>query len=88
MSYLKEKLKEQLVLEPEDWSNEEWKTICKLFNKNNVLCERIIVRVDTLESFTNGCCGVCECCEHKGNSIEGINHLYGNKYYSCMLRLE
>jgi len=51
MSYKKEKLKEPLVLEPEDWSKEEWETIRKIFTPGRQ-AERIVVTVETLEHFS------------------------------------
>ena len=38
-----------LVLEPCDWTDEEWKTICKLFGC--VEAERIVVRNYLLEAY-------------------------------------
>lgn len=38
-----------LVLEPEDWSEDEWKTILKLFGM--VEAERIVVRDYILEAY-------------------------------------
>ena len=38
-----------LVLEPCDWTDEEWKTICKLFGC--VEAERVVVRNYLLEAY-------------------------------------
>jgi len=53
MSWKKEKPKEFLVFEPEDWTVQEWKTICKIFvgEENTKQCEVIKVSNYTLESF-------------------------------------
>lgn len=52
IGYLKEEVKEPLILEPDDWSKEEWKTLCKLFNMNNKTCNRVVVKINELESFS------------------------------------
>ena len=40
---------EQLVLEPEDWTEDEWKTILKLFGLENA--ERIMISDYTLKAY-------------------------------------
>lgn len=41
--------KEPLILEPEDWTEEEWATLCKLFGMKRA--ERIKVSNYTLETY-------------------------------------
>lgn len=49
--YKREQIREPLILEPEDWSAEEWVVICKLFSFPVNLTERIVVNVSNIESF-------------------------------------
>lgn len=48
-NYLKRKCREPLILEPEDWTEEEWATICKLFGMKEA--EWIKVSNYTLETY-------------------------------------
>lgn len=53
---------EPLILEPDDWSVEEWKTIEKLFGMEEA--ERIVVSDYTLETYglpNKRKCEVCGC---------------------------
>ena len=49
--YYKEELREFIVLEPEDWTEEEWKTITKIFASNYKSVSRIKLSNVTLETF-------------------------------------
>lgn len=49
MKYSCEYPKEPLILEPEDWSEEEWKTLLKLFGFKNA--ERIMISNYKLEAY-------------------------------------
>lgn len=49
MKYSCECPKEPLILEPEDWSEEEWKTLLKLFGLKNI--ERIKISDYKLEAY-------------------------------------
>jgi len=33
----------------------------------------------------NDCIGVCEFCTHKGESVQGEPHMYGESVYSCKI---
>ena len=44
---------EPLILEPEDWSFQEWATICKLCGLPLGQTERIVLHVDEMECFVN-----------------------------------
>lgn len=48
---LEENITEPLTLELEDWSKEEWETLCKLFGADTSWCARINVYVDKVELF-------------------------------------
>lgn len=49
MKYSCECTKEPLILEPEDWSEEEWKTLLKLFGFKNA--EKIKISDYKLEAY-------------------------------------
>ena len=50
MDYIrKESAKEPLILEPEDWTDDEWETLCKLFGMKKA--ERIKVSDYVLEAW-------------------------------------
>lgn len=49
MKYEKQILHEPLILEPEDWSNSEWQTICRLFGMK--AADRIVVSNCVLETY-------------------------------------
>ena len=49
MKYEKRILDEPLILEPEDWSNSEWQTICRLFGMKSA--DRIVVSSCVLETY-------------------------------------
>lgn len=42
---------EPFILEPEDWTYEEWKTLCKLFSVSADKAERIAFRVNCVECY-------------------------------------
>lgn len=49
--YQKKKLEEPLlILEPEDWTADEWKTLCKFCGFPEDEAQRIVLHVDTVES--------------------------------------
>lgn len=49
MGYIKNKIIEPLILEPEDWSKEEWSIILKLFGMTEA--DRIVVSNYTFEAY-------------------------------------
>lgn len=49
MQYEKQTMCEPLILEPEDWSDSEWQTICRLFDMKTA--DRIVVSDFTLETY-------------------------------------
>lgn len=49
--YQKIQDKEPLILEPEDWSSNEWATICKLCGLPLGQTERIVLHADEMECF-------------------------------------
>ena len=42
---------EKIILEPEDWSEEEWKIFCKLAHINPKNCESIQIEAGTLKAY-------------------------------------
>ncbi len=42
---------EPLVLEPEDWTPVQWETLCKLCGLTKVRASRIVMNVDSIETF-------------------------------------
>lgn len=51
--YTKETLAEPLILEPEDWSFQEWATICKLCSLPLGRTERIVLHTSKVECFVD-----------------------------------
>lgn len=49
MRFMAIKEREPLILEPEDWTEEEWSTILKLFGMEHA--ERIVVNKVQFEAF-------------------------------------
>lgn len=49
MQYEKQILDEPLILEPEDWNESEWQTICHLFGMK--AADRIVVSNCLLETY-------------------------------------
>lgn len=49
MKYEKSVIAEPLILEPEDWTVSEWKTICRIFGMKTA--DRIVVSDFTLETY-------------------------------------
>ena len=49
--YHKEAVVEPLILEPEDWSRQEWSTLCKLCGLPAYRAERIVLHVGEMESY-------------------------------------
>lgn len=52
MKYIKQRIDnsdEKLILEPEDWSGEEWATILQLFGMKEA--ERIVISDYTFEAY-------------------------------------
>lgn len=49
MRYEKQTMNEPLILEPEDWNDSEWQTICRLFGMK--AADRIVVSNFTLETY-------------------------------------
>lgn len=49
MKYEKSVIEEPLILEPEDWTESEWKTICLIFCMKT--SDRIVVSDFTLETY-------------------------------------
>ena len=49
MQYEKQILDEPLILEPEDWNESEWQTICHLFGMK--AADRIVVSNCLLEAY-------------------------------------
>lgn len=77
--YHKLRLVEPLILEPEDWTAEEWATLCKICDLPVGPTERIVLHIDLMEFFENqeepaGDSGrtfiVTEMCPHCGSEIE------------------
>ena len=42
---------EKIILEPEDWSEEEWKIFCKLAHINPKNCESIQIEAGALKAY-------------------------------------
>ena len=74
---------EQLILEPCDWSEEEWKTLVKLFGMTEA--ERIVISNYTLEAYgtptvaekrammpIRGLPGKCYFCEHNKGPLAEV----------------
>lgn len=49
MKYEKRAMSEPLILEPEDWTESEWETICQIFGMKTA--DRIVVSGFTLETY-------------------------------------
>lgn len=49
MKYEKRAMSEPLILEPEDWTESEWETICRIFGMKTA--DRIVVSDFTLETY-------------------------------------
>ena len=49
--YKREKCNEPFILEPEDWTPEEWKALCKLCVLPEALTERIVIHASEIESY-------------------------------------
>ena len=45
---------EPLILEPEDWSDAEWATLCKLCGLKPAQTDRIKINVDSIETYLSG----------------------------------
>lgn len=58
-----------LVLEPEDWTDDEWKTILKLFGM--VEAERIVVRDYTLEAYGVPTPNLSDCIKRQSGDLYG-----------------
>ena len=80
--YQKIQDKEPLILEPEDWTFDEWQTICKLCGLPAMTTERIVLHADVVECYINSdaklvnsdsgkrAFTVTEVCPHCENEIE------------------
>ena len=42
---------EKIILEPEDWSTEEWKVFCKLAQTDPTKCESIQIEAEALKAY-------------------------------------
>ena len=42
---------EKIILEPEDWSTEEWKVLCKLAQTDPTKCESIQIEAEALKVY-------------------------------------
>lgn len=51
--YHKLRLVEPLILEPEDWTADEWATLCKICDLPVGPTERIVLHIDLMEFFEN-----------------------------------
>lgn len=49
--YNKTEMREPLILEPEDWSAEEWATLCKVYGVPADRTERIVIGATPVECF-------------------------------------
>ena len=49
--YKREVCKEPFILEPEDWTPEEWRTLCKLCGLPDAITERIVIHASEIESY-------------------------------------
>ena len=45
---------EKIILEPEDWSTEEWKVFCKLAQTDPTKCESIQIEAEALKVYEKG----------------------------------
>ena len=60
-----------LVLEPVDWTEDEWKTILKLFGM--IEAERIVVRDYTLEAYGTPIPSLSDCIKRQSGDLYGEN---------------
>lgn len=42
---------EKIILEPEDWSTEEWKAFCKIASTDPINCESIQIEAGSLKAY-------------------------------------
>ncbi len=65
--YSKDHPCEPLIWEPEDWSPAEWTVLCRVCGLPADKTERIVLNIDTIESYVSpnskGCAGVKQDCE-------------------------
>lgn len=45
---------EKIILEPEDWSTEEWKAFCKVASTDPINCESIQIDAGALKAYEKG----------------------------------